>query len=148
MTRAVGGLLLAALSVFGCPRAVQPEGAMAAREPACRAPLGEHCKACPTYDEALARCVQELGASVECGVYDERFPPGVTVGACGALRTVAIVRAYDSVTRYFAADGTLVAATVSADYPRYCDGSSDAIAYGSRPRCEERLSKVLCPARR
>jgi hypothetical protein len=138
-----------ALALSGCAPQMEAAGAAAVAPVPCGAPLSAYCDGgCPTFDEAFTRAKLEIDARIRCDVEGDSFPPGVTVGDCGGLRVVTICRGDDSTAEYFTGEGKLVGAIRTADYPRYCARTNEALRFGTIPACVERTTTTLCPSPR
>lgn len=64
----------------------------------------------------------------------------------GAFSSIRTTSPQESHLSYFDPSGKLIAGSSTADYQRFCDGTSSSVETGARPKCESPLEKEpVCP---
>jgi hypothetical protein len=104
----------------------------------CIGPVAEYCKTaggkCPTFVERVEALKSYCEPSDLWRLSAER--------CVGTYRSLSMRNSLGSSDEYFDANGHLTAASVSSDYPAYCNGSSFSATFGSIPTCTTRFVTI------
>ena len=121
--------------------AASPSPAAVASTRPCQVTLEKYCAGpCLDYtqqvDRLRAGCATKPASSFK--EWEERCP-----GSFSSIRTASPTESHQS---YFDAKGNLIGAVTTADYQRFCDGTSFSLEAGTRPTCPRPLeTEPLCP---